>query len=131
MRIKSKIESSDFTFNAEVAYPLRFRPIHLTSPYDLKVAKDTLKAYLPYFGRAYVAPMDPLEGGYIFTNTDFEYKYVEGKKPGNWNVTIKTYVKNRSVIMFLNVWDNGSARLVINDPDKQSISFDGYIEDNK
>lgn len=127
LQIKEKVETPDFTFNATDVYPMRFRPVHLTSSYDLKVSKDTVQAYLPYFGRAYVAPMDPSEGGIKFTSTDFEYSVVEGKRRGTWKVTIKTHDTNRSMSLYLDVWDNGSAQLIVSDPDRQNISFHGDI----
>lgn len=129
LRIKEKVESSTFTFKAETAYPVRFKPVHLTSEYDLKVSKDTVEAYLPYFGRAYVAPMYPSEGGIKFTSTNFEYNLEKGKRSGNWTVIIKTVVKGRRMSLFLDVWENGSARLIVDDPNRQSISFEGYIVD--
>jgi len=131
LRIQEKIESPKFTFYAETAYPMRFSPIHLTgSYYDLKVSKDTVCAYLPYYGRVYVAPMDPTEGGIKFTSTKFEYKVEKGKRPGNWRITINTLDTGRGYSLSLDVWDNGSARLNVIDPDRQTIFFDGDIEDN-
>ena len=46
-----------------------YRSIYLSPYYYLKVSKDTVVAYLPYFGRAYTAPADPTEGGIKFTST--------------------------------------------------------------
>jgi len=130
LRIKEKVESPKFTFYAKTAYPMRFRPIHLTgSYYDLKVSKDTVSAYLPYYGRAYVAPLDPTEGGIKFTSTKFEYKVEKGKRSGNWKITINTLDTGRGLSLFLDVWDNGSARLNVIDPDRQTIFFEGSIED--
>jgi len=131
LRIKEKVESPKFTFYAETAYPMRFRPIHLSgSYYDLKVSKDTVQAYLPYYGRAYVAPLDPTDGGIKFTSTKFEYKVEKGKRSGNWKITINTLDTGRGLSLFLDVWDNGSARLNVIDPDRQTIFFEGSIEDN-
>lgn len=130
LRIKQKVESPDFIFKAETAYPMRFKPIHLTTGYDLTVSKDTVQAFLPYYGRVYVAPMDPSEGGIKFTSTDFEYKVVAGKRTGNWIVTIKASVQGRSLSLYMDVWENGTARLVVTDPDRQSITFEGYLEDS-
>jgi hypothetical protein len=131
LRIEQKIQSSHFTFKAEYAHPISFQPIFLTTPYDLKVSKDTVQAYLPYFGRAYVAPMDPAQGGIEFTCTQFDYNVIKGKHHGNWIVTIKTSLPDRSLSLNINIWENGSARLTVEDPNRQSISFEGNIEDAK
>jgi len=131
LRIQKMMESFDFTFNAEAAYPLADSPRPLTAAYSLKISKDTIKAYLPYFGRAYVAPIGSSENGIKFSNTEFKYNLEKGKKPGNWIVTIKTKMYNRSVVLTLDAWETGAAQLSVNDPDRQSITFSGKIADNE
>ena len=128
LRIREDVASSHFTFNATTAYPMNYKPIHLTSSYELKISKDTVKAYLPYFGRAYVAPVDPSESGIKFTSTRFEYKAIQGKRQGSWAVTIKTFDTDRSFTLYLDIWDNGSGQLRVSDPNRQSISFEGEVK---
>jgi hypothetical protein len=128
-RIKRQIEFLDFRFRATTAIPMQFQPVQLTPEYDLKVTKDTVKAFLPYFGRAYKAPMNPREGGIQFSSTRFEYSVTKGKKPGNWKVKILTLDTDRRFTLFLNIWQNCSAQLSVTDPDRQSISFQGYIDE--
>jgi hypothetical protein len=129
LRIREMVASSHFTFNAEYAHPMNFRPIYLTSPYSLSVTKDTVQAFLPYYGRAYVAPMDPTKGGIEFSTTDFNYDFVKGKRSGNWQVTIKASGTDRHYTLYLDIWENGSARLTVNDPNRQSLSFEGALVD--
>jgi hypothetical protein len=69
--------------------------------------------------------MNPNEGGYRFTSTDFEYRVEEGTKKGNWNVIITVRDLDRPLIFRFDIWENGTARLDINDTDRQSISFQG------
>jgi hypothetical protein len=128
LKIRAQIEATDFTFRAVTALPMRFQPVNLTSEYDLKVSKDTVKAWLPYFGVAYVAPMNPREGGFQFTSTKFDYQLTKGKKAGNWIVTIVTHDTERDITFYLDLWETGSAHLVVQHPDKQSITFHGEIE---
>src|SRR5687767_6453926 len=61
--IKSLVDAKRFTFKAQSVHPQRGRVVQLNSEYDLKVAGDTLRSYLPYFGRAYSAPLDGRGGG--------------------------------------------------------------------
>src|SRR5664279_4274207 len=56
---KNMVDSQHFVFVAQTASPLRGGFRNLTSIYDVRVRKDTLVSYLPYFGRAYIAPIDP------------------------------------------------------------------------
>lgn len=129
--VNQRINDFDFTFKATYAYPTGFRSIYLSPFYDVKVSPDTVKAYLPYYGRAYVAPMDPSEGGIKFTSTDFDYQVEPGRKKGNWQVNIRTRDTGREVFLFFDIWENGTARLQVTDTNRQPISFQGDIETGK
>lgn len=125
--VRNAVEIPDFTFKATYAYPTGYRSIYLSPYYDVKVSPDTVIAYLPYYGRAYRAPMDPREGGYRFTSTDFEYRVNKGNKKGSWDVVITLRDLDRSVTFRFDIWENGSARLSVNDVDRQQISFQGDL----
>jgi hypothetical protein len=125
--ISSKVTSLTFTFEATDAQSLLFRQISLSPGYTLKVSKDTLKADLPFYGRAYSAPMNSTDGGIKFTSTDFEHTMVAGKRPGHWKFMFKTHDTKNAVTMYLEIWDNGTAHLTVNDPDRQSMMFQGNI----
>ena len=88
-QIENNVNSMNYTFIPRTAIPTGGQSINLTYSFSLKVSKDTINAYLPYFGRAYTAPMDPSEGGIKFVSTSFEYKKTE-KKKGMWNIDIIT-----------------------------------------
>lgn len=125
--IVNAVEVPDFTFKARHAYPSGYRSVYLSPYYDVKVGTDTVTAYLPYYGRAYRAPMDPREGGYRFTSTDFEYQAQPGNREGNWQVVVKINDLDRPVTFRFDIWENGSARLDVTDVDRQQISFQGEI----
>lgn len=129
--VNQRINDFDFTFKATYAYPTGFRSIYLSPFYDVKVSPDTVKAYLPYYGRAYVAPMDPSEGGIKFTSTDFDYQVEPGRKKGNWQVNIRTRDTGREIFLYFDIWENGTARLNVTDTNRQPISFQGDIETGK
>lgn len=127
LQVKTMVEAFDFTFEALTAHSMRFQQIQLSPDYTLDVSQDTLKAYLPFFGQAYVAPMNSTEGGIKFTSTNFARELIYGKKAGNWKVKFKTLDTQLPVELFLDIWDNGTAHLVVNDPNRQAMSFDGFI----
>ena len=129
--IDEQIENLDFKFIANHAYPIGYPSIPLTSVYDVTVSSDTIKAYLPYFGRAYRAPMNSSEGGIKFESTDFESEVLTGKMYGEWHVTIKTKDTTRPFTLYFHLWNNGTASLDVSEPDRQSISFQGLIEERK
>ena len=126
-KVQKMVEAQEYKFVAQRAFPMSGRSIHLTSLYDLRVSKDTISAYLPYFGRAYVAPMNPSEGGIKFESTDFNYR-LENAKKGGWIVLISIKDAKRRIEMVLNITASGSANLSVNDDTRQTISFNGNIE---
>ncbi len=127
-KVQKIVEAQNYKFVAQRALPMSGRSVNLTSEYDLTVGKDTISAYLPYFGRAYVAPMDPTEGGIKFESKDFDYK-LENAKKGGWNVYITIKDAKRRIEMILNISTNGTANLSVNDDTRQTISFNGYVDE--
>ena len=129
--IRQAVEMSDFIFEATYAYPTGYRSIYLSPHYDVKVSPDTVKAYLPYYGRAYSAPMDPREGGFNFTSTRFAVQSSPGKRKGNWITEVTILDLDRPVTFLFDIWENGTARLDVNDMSRQPISFQGDIHIKK
>jgi len=128
--IKKIVEAQNYVFKAQTALPTAGATRQLTSDYDLRVSKDTIVSDLPYFGRAYTAPLNPSEGPLQFTTTKFQYM-VSNNKKGGWNVTItpKDLTDPRELIM--TILDNGSASMVVNSNNRQPISFNGYVTAKK
>lgn len=127
-----KIEKPYFTFSAVNAQPMGGRTINLTSDYELKVSGDTVQAYLPYFGRAYTAPMNTSDNGIRFTSTDFKYTS-EKKKNGTYEITIEPNdvdknIMLRGLILRLSTGVSGYGTLSVQSTNRQSISFYGTIE---
>jgi len=128
--IKHKIDEQKFTFIAQYAQPLRGGQRYLTSDYDLHINKDSVTAYLPYFGRAYMdVPYNSTDEGIKFTSTKFDYKIVEKKKDG-WTITIVLHDVRRTQKLILEVFTNGSATLQATSNFRDAISFTGYIKDD-
>ncbi|MDP4148546.1 MAG: DUF4251 domain-containing protein [Bacteroidota bacterium] len=128
--IKNLIESQSYVFQAQTAMPMGGRVRQLTSDYDLTVGKASIVSYLPYFGRAYSAPIDPREGGIQFTSKDFSYSAVPGKK-GGWDIRIKPKDAGDVQQLSLSVSEDGYATLQVINTTKQPISFHGIIAPTK
>ena len=125
--IKQWVNAKSFVFKAQFALPMGGSSIPLTSEYDVKVTKDSIVCYLPYFGRAYTAPLNPFEGGIRFTSKDFLYTATK-KKKGGWDIIIKPRdVKSVQQITFY-FSESGYGSLQITDYNRQPISFNGYYE---
>ena len=124
--VKAMIDQHKYVFKAQSATPTRGRLVQLTSEYDLAVTKDTVRSYLPYFGRSYSAPLDGKGGGIEFISKDFEYIQKDRKK-GGWDITIKPKDVSDVREMYLTVFDNGSASLRVNSNNREPISYNGYV----
>jgi Domain of unknown function (DUF4251) len=124
---KALVDNKSFVFAAQSANPMRGRTIHLSPGYTMEVSADTVTASLPYYGRAYSAPMNPSDTGIKFTSSEFTYTVKDRKKNG-WDVAIKAKDGIRSHQIYLTISSNGAASARVLSSDKESISFDGYIQ---
>jgi len=130
--IKNMVDNNHFFFVANYAVPMTGGSKLLTSTYDLKVTKDSIIAYLPYYGQAYLAP-SPAEtdGGIKFTTTNFSVTQKSGKK-GGWEITIKP--KDHDITnwrdvqqMTLDISKDGYASLAVTSSNRDPISFEGNV----
>jgi Domain of unknown function (DUF4251) len=125
---KNMVDSQNFVFVAQSATPLRGRFRNLTSQNDVTISKDSLVSYLPYFGRAYSAPIDPQQAPLDFTSTSFSYSVTPHKKNG-WDVVIKPKDNSAVQLFQFTIYDNGSASLSVTNTSRDPISFNGYIQE--
>ena len=128
--IQDLINSKNYVFVAQTAIPIGGRAINLTSPYEVRVSGDTVASDLPYFGRAFVAPMNPSEGGIRFTSTNFNYK-VKGRKKGGWDISILPKDSKDVRQMLLTVSESGYGTLQVVSNNRQQISYNGYVKERK
>jgi hypothetical protein len=126
--IEKQIENKDITFVANWANPMRTTPRQLTDYYDLKITGDSIIAYLPYFGRAYTAPLDPTNISINLSTTIFEYTVTKRKKH-EWDIAIKPKDQTDIQSFLLSVFDNGSAYLSVTSTNREPISFNGNLEE--
>lgn len=128
--IRNIVKAKQYVFVAESALPANGRSRQLSPGYKLELRTDTLISDLPYFGRAYTAPIDPTQGGIQFTSIDFEYQANSGKK-GSWDISIKPK-DGKDVNRFsLYISKSGRASLQVVSNSRQAISFNGYMTEIK
>lgn len=128
--VTAMLEAKNYIFKAQTALPMTGRMIHLTSDYDVIIRPDSVISFLPYYGRAYSAPVNSTDGGIKFTSTNFGYQAAHAKKK-SWDITIKPKDVSDVQDMTLTVFTNGSATLRVNNQNKQAISFQGYVTKGK
>ena len=126
----SSIDAKTYNFIAQSASPLRGGLRQLTSTYDLRISKDTVVSNLPYFGRAFTAPINPSDGGLMFNSTSSQYSVKAGKK-GRRDISFNTKQNSDTQHMTLTVFDNGFATLQVNSNNRDTITFNGYVSEIK
>ena len=134
-KIKELLDAHNYVFKATYVIPQRGNSKSLEYGYDVIVSKDTVTAYLPYYGRATRAPIDPMDGGVKFTSTNFDYT-TKLAKNGSYNISIipKDAGDQGSKdvrYLRLNVSTTGYASLQIISNNRDPISFNGDIEERK
>ena len=125
--IQNAIEAKQYTFKARTVMPSSGVTRPLNSDYDFTISHDSAISYLPYFGRAYQAPIGKTDNGLNFTSTDFSYKVTETKK-GGWMIQIRPKDANDVQIVSINVSKNGYGTLHVNSRNRQAISYTGKVE---
>lgn len=98
------------------------------SQYNLTVTPDSIVAYLPYYGRAYSADVNPNNGGIKFNSKKFTYQNIKRKK-GGWQITINTQDARENFRLSLSVSEKGYATLVAIGDNKQAITYNGVISE--
>ncbi|ANH81825.1 hypothetical protein A8C56_13305 [Niabella ginsenosidivorans] len=127
---QSVLPTEDSRYNVRNMFPNSSANLYqLTSRYDLKITQDSVIAYLPFFGRAYTAPVDPSKGGIQFTSTKFSYKKTMRK--GSYEIDIRPKDNNDIQALYLTVSPSGYASLRITSLNKTPISYNGVIGPNK
>lgn len=126
--IQQMIDTKNFIFKAETANPQSGRTRQLTQEYDLTVSGDKIICFLPYYGRAYNAPVSS-EGGIKFTSIDFSFEIKNVKK--GWEITMKPNDVTDVHQMYLTVFTNGRATLEVTSNNRQNISFNGHVVEGK
>ena len=126
---QSVLPTEDSRYNVRNLFPSSSNLYQLTSRYDLRITQDSVAAYLPFFGRAYTAPVDPSKGGIQFTSTKFTYKKTMRK--GSYEIDISPKDNNDIQTMYLTISPSGYASLRITSLNKTPISYNGIIEANK
>ncbi len=131
--IEELLKAKKFVFVAENMTPMGGRNMFLTSYYNVLVNEDELQSDLPYFGRAYSAPINPTKSALQFSSEDFQYNLEQTRKKA-WSIKITPKDNNEVREMYLTIYPNGVAYLQVLSNNRQPITFDGRIEelpDNK
>lgn len=124
--LQNAIANKQFVFDAQTVIPMRGATRQVSNDrYTVRLSGDSLTSDLPYFGRAYVAPING-DGGIHFTSTKFDYA-VQPKKKGGWDVSIRPKDAADVREFILTVGKDGYATLQALSNNRQPITFNGIV----
>ena len=126
--VRNLLESKVFVFTPQSVTPTSGGMIQLTSEFYLKINKDTLNSYLPYYGVAYQAKFGSTQSPLEFSSTDFEYSS-KTMKGGTYDIYIHLNNPNDPNQLILSVSSLGYANLKVISMNRQAISFYGELSE--
>lgn len=126
--VKANLDNRDYVIEVSQALPSSGRSVPLTSRYSLTVKSDSLRCYLPYFGRAYSIPYGGGEG-LIFDSIIRDYSVTQGKRDVT-KISFTTRTDEDTYQFFIDVFANGSSSIKVQPNNKQAISFIGTVKMN-
>jgi hypothetical protein len=120
------IESGEFKFEAEKAYPQSGVSIDLTTNYGfLKISENKSECDLPFFGRAYRMEYGG-DGGMNFEGEIFNEKWTRNDKKNKFTYSFDVKDKE-SFTVIMEAFSKESCSLIIRCDSKAHISYSGQI----
>lgn len=121
------LESGEFRFVARSAHSSLGNFNNLSTHYDIVFDSMRIKAFLPYYGRAYSAPYNE-EGGVKFDLKADKIEKRWDKKKKRYIVATEVSDQRDSYSIYMTASLSGYADVVINFRNRQMISYYGTLE---
>lgn len=124
-RVAEMVDAESFTFRAETVYPQGRPSRFLTEQYYMLTVHDKkVVCDLPYFGEAHTASLAN-DGGIKFTSSNYIVEKKQVKK--GWSFVIRPKDNTDVKECTLNIYDGGTANLIVVSNSRSTISYDGKI----
>jgi len=124
-KIESKVQSGAYEITVNQVSPMSGRSRYLTPSYSVRISGDSAYVYLPYFGRAYSAPLNG-DGG-IKVSTTMDNYTIDIKKGKGYSISFKAKGTNDTYQFSISVWTNGKASINVTCNNRQPISYLGEL----
>lgn len=123
--VENRLAGREYRIDALCAYPMSGPSVMLSAQYSLRMAKDSVYVYLPYYGRAYSQPYGGGEG-LIFRGKAEAYTQ-KAQKKGRYDISFSVRTQEDSYAFRLSVFKTGEASISVTMDRKQPISFTGNM----
>ncbi|MFA5301367.1 MAG: DUF4251 domain-containing protein [Bacteroidales bacterium] len=122
------VDSGSFAISFDRANPTRGMSRTLSPDYEMKFENNRVTTYLPYFGTAHTAPMDPTKLAIELTDQEIDVKTEKDPKKG-YSVTFSAKTQtNENITFYLKITYSGMATLSINSSTREPISYLGNLK---
>lgn len=125
-KVFDKVEARDFTIQVNTAVPSRWKSVSLSSYYDLTLRNDSAFAHLPFFGRAYMAPIGE-DGGIKFSEPLSDYRAELNSKGDGMEIFFAVKSRGTHYKVYLSVFNNGLSSLRISSLNRDPMSYSGEM----
>lgn len=127
--IKEMLDSANFVFVPTQVLPLSMQAKTLDGTFSAVIKNDSIDSYLPFYGRAYRADYNSMQGPFTFNLPVKNYSLEKLKKEYLVQFDVRN---NDDVVKFIfHIGETGYTTLNINSINRQSISYYGNIEKSK
>jgi len=124
----SLITTQTYKFDARKANPASGQQVDLTThSADLIIRRDSAFAYLPFFGRAFVAGYGGVEGGIKFEELMKSYTLEKDTAKLNFQISFSIKTSIDSYDFTIMVSYSGSATISVTSHHRSFISYHGNI----
>lgn len=93
----------------------------------LKIHKDSVSAYLPYYGERRISGGYNTESGIKFDGVPREYTVVYNEQKGRSEINFSISQGTESFQLYIDVYPNGNAQFSVSSSHRTNIRFDGAL----
>ncbi|MGL5635628.1 MAG: DUF4251 domain-containing protein [Bacteroidales bacterium] len=126
-QVETAVANGDYLIEIANAVPMGGRLINLNGNYTVEVRNDSAFVFLPFYGRAYTAPMGLNDGGIKFNAPIDNYKLTTTKK-GVYKVDMEIRTNQDSYRIYLEIMPDGTSTVRINSNNRSPMSYYGELE---
>ena len=118
-----------FRFTPHYMHPMSYPARDVTPDFFVQLKGDTLDCYLPYIGRAYMAPVDNDGLNFKSLVQDYSQKSATKKKITKRIISFKATKNGVEKFQFsFTIWEDDKADLFLQPSNSQSINYTGEIQ---
>lgn len=126
-QVENAVANGNYLIEIANAVPMGGRLINLNGNYSVEIRNDSAFVHLPFYGRAYTAPMGLNDGGIKFNAPIDDYKLTTTKK-GVYKANMDIRTNQDNYRIYLEIMPDGTSTVRINSNNRSPMSYYGELE---